>query len=108
MILVFNSPTLYLAKLDYIYDLNKLPYAVGKMVVALAAALILTLLLPNVLAQPNDLSSILENAQKSLDTKGNNTSTTAQSIITTKPTIPKNADLYLESTLIYDPSFFIL
>ena len=50
----------------------------GKMVVTVAAALIVTLLLPNVLAQPDDLSSILENAQKSLDTKGNNMSTTAQ------------------------------
>jgi hypothetical protein len=74
--------------------------------VTCGALLILTVILPNVFSQSNDLSSVLGNAQKSLDTNTKNASTltTAPSITPHQFTIPKNIDIYVETTLIYDPS----
>ena len=65
--------------------------------------LILMIILPDAFAQSDDLSSVLKNAQKSLGALGNKTPASPP-ITPHQSTIPKNVDMNVETTLIYDPS----
>ena len=71
--------------------------------VSCGALPILMIILSNVFAQSDDLSSVLKNAQKSLGALGNKTPTSPP-ITPHQSMIPKNVDMNVETTLTYDPS----